>query len=88
MLDEYKEFSKKFHLPEQRERIYYDLRGRVAPSQRSYKKWQEEQVKKAAKRAAEKEHKAERAMREKAENNRRADMDKAAKTDIIKRSIL
>ena len=84
MLDEYKEFSKKFHLPEQRERIYYDLRGRVAPSQRSYKKWQEEQVKKAAKRAAEKEHKAERAMREKAENNRRADMDKAAKTDIIK----
>lgn len=32
MLDEYKEFSKKMKLPEQRERIYYDLRGRVAPS--------------------------------------------------------
>ena len=35
MLDEYKEFSKKFNLPEQRERIYYDLRGRVAPYDRS-----------------------------------------------------
>lgn len=34
-LDEYKEFSKKFNLPEQRERIYYDLRGRVAPYDRS-----------------------------------------------------
>lgn len=31
MLDEYKEFSSKFKLPEQRERIYYDLQGRVAP---------------------------------------------------------
>lgn len=36
MLDEYKEFSRKFNLPEQRERIYADLRGRVAPSQRAY----------------------------------------------------
>ncbi len=77
MLDEYKEFSRKLHLPEQRERIYYDLRGRIAPSQNTYKKWQEEQVRKAVKRAAEKERKAERAMREKAENKRRADMDKA-----------
>ena len=34
MLDEYKEFSRKFNLPE---RIYYDLRGRVAPSQRTYR---------------------------------------------------
>lgn len=83
MLDEYKEFSKKFNLPEQRERIYADLRGRVAPSQHTYKKWQEEQADKAARRAAEKERRAERAMREKAENNRRADMDKAAKSDII-----
>lgn len=36
MLDEYKAFSKKFNLPEQRERIYADLHGRVAPSQRTY----------------------------------------------------
>ena len=40
MLDEYKAFSKKFGLPEQRERIYADLRGRVAPSNRTYEKWQ------------------------------------------------
>ncbi len=40
MLDGYKEFSKKFNLPEQRERIYADLRGRVAPSQRTYKAYQ------------------------------------------------
>lgn len=84
MLDEYKEFSRKFKLPEQRERIYYDLRGRVAPSQSTYKKWQEKQTRKAVKRAAEKERKAERAMREKAENNRRTDMDKASGDGIIK----
>lgn len=77
MLDEYKEFSKKFNLPEQRERIYADLRGRVAPSQRTYKNWQAERADKAAKRAAEKERKAERAMRARAEQNRRADMDAA-----------
>jgi len=34
-LDEYKEFSRKFNLLEQRERIYYDLRGRVAPGDKS-----------------------------------------------------
>lgn len=34
-LDEYKAFSKKMNLPEQRERIYYDLRGRVAPYDKS-----------------------------------------------------
>ena len=34
-LDEYREFSRKMNLPEQRERIYYDLRGRVAPRDRS-----------------------------------------------------
>lgn len=78
MLDEYKEFSKKFGLPEQRERIYADLHGRVAPSQRTYKQWRAEQADKSAKRAAEKERKAERTMRETAEKNRRADMDKAA----------
>ena len=32
-LDEYKEFSRRFRLPEQKERIYADLKGRVAPSQ-------------------------------------------------------
>ena len=50
MLDEYKEFSKKFNLPEQRERIYADLRGRVAPSQRTYKEYKtvEENRKKVA----------------------------------------
>lgn len=50
MLDEYKEFSKKFNLPEQRERIYYDLKGRVAPSQRTYKEYKtvEENRKKVA----------------------------------------
>ncbi len=83
MLDEYKEFSKKFRLPEQRERIYADLRGRVAPSQRTYQKWRTEQAEKAAKRAAEKERRAERAMRIKAEKARRADMDKAARSGVI-----
>ena len=58
MLDEYKEFSKKFNLPEQCERIYADLRGRVAPSQRTYKKWQAEQAEKAAKREAKARQKA------------------------------
>lgn len=59
MLDEYKEFSRKFNLPEQRERIYADLHGRVAPSQRTYKQWQVEQANKA---------------KERAEKKRRADM--------------
>jgi|GEM_PF-2905620 len=39
-LDEYRELSKKFRLPEQKERIYADLKGRVAPSQVTYRKWQ------------------------------------------------
>lgn len=64
-------------LPEQRERIYYDLRGRVAPSQYTYQKWQAEQADKAAKRAAAKERKADRIHQEQAERNRRADMDAA-----------
>lgn len=37
MLDEYKAFSKKMNLPEQRERVYYDRRGRVAPSTQQYR---------------------------------------------------
>ena len=40
-LDEYKEFSKKFRLPEQRDRVYADLNGRVAPSAKRYQKWKE-----------------------------------------------
>lgn len=87
MLDEYAEFSRKFKLPEQRERIYYDLRGRVAPSQRTYKKWQGEQAQKEARRTAEKERKANRAMQDKAEMQRRADMDKAAKSGIINKTV-
>ncbi len=79
MLDEYKEFSRKFGLPEQRERIYQDMAGRVAPSQRTYKQWREGQEEKAAKRAAAAERRAERKMRERAEKNRREDMDKAGK---------
>lgn len=86
MLDEYKEFSKKFNLPEQRERIYADLHGRVAPSQRTYKKWQEERAEKAAKRAAAAERRAERQMREQAEKNRRADMD-AAEKGVVKSAV-
>lgn len=76
MLDEYKGFSKKFNLPEQRERIYYDLRGRVAPSQRTYKKWQKEQANKA---------------KERAEKKRRADMragQKAAANAKMKRETI
>lgn len=37
-LNEYKEFSSKFNMLEQRERIYYDLNGRVAPTSRQYEK--------------------------------------------------
>lgn len=37
-LDEYKRYCKKMGLPEQRERIYYDMRGRVAPSKETYRK--------------------------------------------------
>lgn len=35
-LDEYRRFCKKMGLKEQRERIYYDMRGRVAPSKATY----------------------------------------------------
>lgn len=58
MLDEYKAFCKKFHFPEQRERIYYDLRGRVAPSTRTYRDWKAEQADKAMQREAEKKSKS------------------------------
>lgn len=35
-LDEYKAFCKRMGLQEQRERIYYDLKGRIAPSHDTY----------------------------------------------------
>lgn len=38
-LDEYKRFCKKMKLPEQRERIYMDMRGRIAPSKAQYQKY-------------------------------------------------
>lgn len=38
-LDEYARFSKKMGLPEQRERIYQDMRGRVAPSKETFRKY-------------------------------------------------
>lgn len=45
-LDEYKAFSKKMGLKEQRERIYYDMRGRVAPTREQYEAWKESQAEK------------------------------------------
>lgn len=38
-LDEYSRYCKKMGLKEQRERIYYDMRGRVAPSKQNYQKY-------------------------------------------------
>lgn len=66
-LDEYKRFSAAMGLEEQTERIYTGrTRGRISPSPQAYAKWQMEQAEKAANRA-----------REKAERQRRADMDAA-----------
>lgn len=49
-LDEYKAFSNKMGLLEQRERIYYDMRGRVAPTEsKNMKKYTEEMMKNATK---------------------------------------
>lgn len=38
-LDEYAEFSRTMGLQEQRERIYYDLQGRIAPGQKAYENY-------------------------------------------------
>lgn len=46
-LDEYRAFSKTFGLPEQTERVYYDLKGRVAPSSKTYAKYTSEMLKRA-----------------------------------------
>lgn len=65
LMDDYKSFSNTMHLPTQMERVYTGrTRGRVAPSPQTYAKWQAEQAEKAANRA-----------REKAERQRRADME-------------
>lgn len=41
-LDEYREFSKKFGMKTQAERVYYDRKGRVAPSSKQYREWKQE----------------------------------------------
>lgn len=40
-LNEYSRFCRKMGLEEERERIYYDMRGRVAPTPKQYKKYLE-----------------------------------------------
>ena len=55
-LDEYKAFSKAFNMPEQRERIYYDLKGRVAPSKNTFNKWKNGEIQREV--LTEKEHRA------------------------------
>ncbi len=48
-LNEYSRYCKKMKLPEQRERIYYDMRGRVAPGKKSMSRFPKEMIKSAAK---------------------------------------
>ncbi len=68
-LDEYKRFSKVMKLPEQRERIYYDMKGRVAPPRDVYQQYLAEQAEKRRRIQTEADkHK------ERAEEGRRADM--------------
>lgn len=47
-LDEYKHFSKVMKLPEQRERIYYDMKGRIAPTKRQMNEFFARQAEKKA----------------------------------------
>ena len=71
-LDEYKRFSKVMKLPEQRERIYYDMKGRVAPPRDVYQQYLAEQAEKRRRIQTEADkHK------ERAEEARRAVIDKA-----------
>ena len=42
---EYSRFCKKMELVEQRERIYYDMRGRIAPSKATYAEYLKNQYK-------------------------------------------
>lgn len=53
-LNEYSRYCKKMNLPEQRQRIYYDMRGRVASSKVLYKKYvnEKDMAKSAAKSVA------------------------------------
>lgn len=44
-LNEYSRFCKKMGLKEQRERIYYDMRGRIAPSKATYAEYLKNQYK-------------------------------------------
>lgn len=46
-LDEYSRFCKKMGLQEQRERIYMDMRGRIAPSKAQYQKYLADKSEKA-----------------------------------------
>ena len=69
-LDEYKRFSKVMKLPEQRERIYYDMKGRVAPPRDVYQQYLAEQAEKRRRIQTEADkHK------ERAEEARREDME-------------
>lgn len=69
-LDEYKRFSKAMKLPEQRERIYYDMKGRIAPPRDVYQKFLAEQAEKRRRIQTEADkHK------ERAEEARRAEID-------------
>lgn len=69
-LDEYKRFSKAMKLPEQRERIYYDMKGRIAPPRDVYQKFLAEQAEKRRRIQTEADkHK------ERAEEGRRTDLD-------------
>jgi len=69
-LDEYKRFSKVMKLPEQRERIYYDMKGRVAPPRDVYQQYLAEQAEKRRRIQTEADkHK------ERAEEARRAEID-------------
>ncbi len=70
-LDEYKRFSKVMKLPEQRERIYYDMKGRVAPPRDVYQQYLAEQAEKRRRIQTEADkHK------ERAEEARRADIER------------
>lgn len=81
-LDEYKRFSKAMKLPEQRERIYYDMRGRIAPTKRQMEKFFEEQAKKKASKQTEADkHK------ERAEEARRQDMTGLSAQYLVKAHI-
>lgn len=57
-LDEYSRFCKKMELKQQRERIYYDMRGRVAPSRQDYTNYVKKRLEEKALKAERKEQKA------------------------------